>query len=143
MLGVLFALLAATCWGTSAVLVRLGVQSLRPTTGTWISLIPGILLVMTLALVFNLDDITTLAAIAFFWFALSGLFNFALGRLLNAVSIQLAGVARAAPLFSAAPLFATILAVIFLNESITVWLLLGTFAIVSGVAIITGEAVER
>jgi drug/metabolite transporter (DMT)-like permease len=98
---------------------------------------------MTLALVFNLGDITTLTAIAFVWFALSGLFNFALGRLLNAVSIQMAGVARAAPLFSAAPLFATILAVIFLNESITVWLLLGTLAIVGGVAIITSEAVER
>ena len=141
MLGVTFALLAATSWGFSAILVRLGVQSLRPTTGTWMSLIPGIILIMALAAIFNWDNIASLAAIAFFWFALSGLFNFALGRLLNATSIQLAGVARATPLFSTAPLFATILAIIFLGESITVWLLLGTLTIVAGIALITSDQV--
>ena len=142
MLGVVFALLAATCWGFSAILVRLGLQHLRPTTGTWVSMIPGILMVMTLALVFNLDDITTLAGVAFFWFALSGLFNFALGRFLNTLSIQLAGVARATPLFSTAPFFATILAVIFLGETITPWLVLGTMTIVSGIILITSEQVR-
>ena len=139
MLGIVFALLAATCWAFGAILVRLGLQYLRPTTGTWASMIPGILLVMTLALVFNLDDITTLAAVAFFWFALNGLFNFALGRFLNALSIQLAGVTRATPLFSTAPFFATILAVIFLEESVTPWLVLGTMTIVSGIILITSE----
>jgi drug/metabolite transporter (DMT)-like permease len=94
---------------------------------------------MSLAVVFNLDDITTLAAIAFFWFALGGLFAFALGRFLNAVSIQKAGVARATPLFSTAPLFATILAIIFLGETITLWLLLGTVTIVTGIILITSE----
>ena len=142
MLGVILALLAAACWGLSAILVRLGVQSLRPTTGTWMSLIPGMILMMTLAAMFNLDDIKSLRAIAFFWFGLSGLFNFALGRLLNATSIQLAGVARATPLFSTAPLFATIFAIIFLGESITVWLLLGTLTVVAGIALITSEQVR-
>ena len=139
MLGVAFGLTAAICWGFSAILVRLGLQHLRPTTGTWTSLVPGGILVMSLAVVFNLDDITTLAAIAFFWFALGGLFAFALGRFLNAVSIQKAGVARATPLFSTAPLFATILAIIFLGETITLWLLLGTVTIVTGIILITSE----
>lgn len=94
---------------------------------------------MVLAVVFNLDDITTLAAFAFFWFALSGLLNFALGRYLNTVSIQLVGVTRSTPLFSTAPLFATILAVVFLGESITPWLLLGTATIVGGIILITSE----
>ena len=142
MLGIAFGLLAATCWGFSAILVRLGLQYLRPTTGTWVSLIPGGIIVMSLALVFNLDDITALATIAFFWFALGGLFNFALGRFLNAVSIQLAGLARATPLFSTAPLFATILAIIFLGETITPWILLGTLTIVSGITLITSEQVR-
>ena len=139
MLGVIFALLAATCWGFSAILVRLGLQHLRPTTGTWTSMIPGIIMVMTLALVFNLDDIRALAAGAFLWFALSGLFNFALGRVLNTVSIQLAGVAKATPLFSTAPLFATILAIIFLGETVNPWLVLGTGTIISGIVLITSE----
>ena len=142
MLGILFGILAATCWGFSAVLVRFGLQHLRPTTGTWVSLIPGVLLVMGLALVFNQDAFPELTAIAFVWFALSGLFNFALGRLFNTVSIGLAGVARATPLFSTAPLFATILAIIFLGESITPWLLLGTVTIVGGIILITSEQVR-
>jgi drug/metabolite transporter (DMT)-like permease len=99
-------------------------------------------MVMILAVVFNLDEITTLVAIAFFWFALSGLLNFALGRFLNSVSIQQVGVARATPLFSTAPLFATILAIIFLGETITPWLLLGTATIVGGIILITSEQVR-
>ena len=139
MFGILLALLAATCWGVSAVLVRLGLQYLRPTTGTWVSMVPGIILVMTLAVVFNAEHITALPAIAFLWFALSGLFNFALGRFLNTLSIQLSGVTRATPLFSTAPFFAMILAVIFLGETVTPWLFLGTTIIVSGIILITSE----
>ena len=142
MLGIAFGLMAATCWGFSAILVRLGLQYIRPTTGTWLSLLPGCVLIMGLALVFNRDVFPTLTVVAFLWFALSGLFNFALGRLFNAVSIQMAGVARATPLFSTAPLFATILAVIFLGESVTPWLILGTVTIVCGIALITSEQVR-
>ena len=142
MLGIAFGLMAATCWGFSAILVRLGLQYIRPTTGTWLSLLPGCVLIMGLALVFNRDVFPTLTVVAFLWFALSGLFNFALGRLFNAVSIQMAGVARATPLFSTAPLFATILAVIFLGESVTPWLIVGTVTIVCGIALITSEQVR-
>ena len=142
MLGIAFGLMAATCWGFSAILVRLGLQHIRPTTGTWLSLLPGCVLIMGLALVFNRDVFPTLTVVAFLWFALSGLFNFALGRLFNAVSIQMAGVARATPLFSTAPLFATILAVIFLGESVTPWLIVGTVTIVCGIALITSEQVR-
>ena len=97
---------------------------------------------MGLALVFNRDAFPTLTVVAFLWFALSGLFNFALGRLFNTFSIQLAGVARATPLFSTAPLFATILAILFLGESVTPWLLLGTVTIVGGIVLITSEQVR-
>lgn len=142
MLGILLALFAATFWGFSAILVRLGLQHLRPTTGTWVSMIPGILLVMTLAVVFNVENITDLEAIAFLWFAVSGFFNFALGRFFNTLSIQLSGVTRATPLFSTAPLFAMILAIIFLGEAVTPWLFFGTIVIVSGIILITGEQVN-
>ena len=97
---------------------------------------------MGLALVFNRDAFPALTVVAFLWFALSGLFNFALGRFFNTVSIQLAGVARATPLFSTAPLFATILAILFLGESVTPWLLLGTVTIVGGIVLITSEQVR-
>ena len=138
-IGIAFGLMAASCWGLSAVLIRLGLQDIRPTTGTWLSLLPGGIMVMCLAVAFNLSDIYELAAIAFLWFALGGLFNFAMGRYLNAVSIQSVGVARATPLFSTAPLFSTLLAIVFLGETLTPWLLLGTVTIVSGIILITSE----
>lgn len=143
MLGICLALLASVCWGVSAILVRLGVESLRPSTGTWISLIPGVVVSMLLALILNLNDIRILVAGVILWFALSGLLNFALGRLLNTVSINLVGVSKAAPLFGTAPLFATILSVAFLGEKITPWLILGTLCVVAGISLITSEQSQR
>lgn len=139
MLGVLLALIASVCWGFSAILVRLGVESLRPSTGTWVSLIPGAVISMGLALTLNLNDIKALVAGVIFWFALSGLLNFAFGRLLNTVSINLVGVSKAAPLFGTAPLFATVLSVIFLGEKVTPWLIVGTLCVVGGISLITSE----
>ena len=80
-----------------------------------------------------------LPIIAIVWFALGGLFNFALGRFLNTSSIQMIGLAKATPLFSTAPLFATLMAIIVLGENITPWLILGTVTIVIGIILITSE----
>ena len=139
MTGIVFGLAAATCWGISALLVRLGLQHMRPTTGTWISLIPGCFLITGLAVVFNIGSFMELPIIAIVWFALGGLFNFALGRFLNTSSIQMIGLAKATPLFSTAPLFATLMAITVLGENITPWLILGTVTIVIGIILITSE----
>ena len=143
MLGVVLALTASKCWGFGAILVRLGVESLRPSTGTWISLIPGVVISMGLALALNLNDIRSLVAGVVFWFAVSGLLNFAFGRLLNAVSINMVGVSKAAPLFGTAPLFATVLGVILFGEQVTPWLILGTLCVVVGISLITSEQGRR
>jgi drug/metabolite transporter (DMT)-like permease len=138
-----FAILAACCWGISNVLVRIGVHSLSPTTGTWISLLPGSVAILGFVLIFHLDEILALPGLAFIWFALAGFLNFALGRLLNTIGIKLVGVSKAAPLFSTAPLFATVLGVTFLNESITPQLILGTLLVVAGAVLITSEPVKQ
>ena len=141
--GVLLAFGAASCLGVSAILVRLGVQSISPLTGLWISLVPGLVLVFGLVLIFNGDDLGKLSLVPILWFAVNGLFNFAIGRMLNYLSIHLVGVTRATPIFSTAPLFATILAIIYLGESTTIWLLIGTGTIVAGVALMTSDGVRR
>ena len=98
---------------------------------------------MGLALALNLNDIRSLVAGVVFWFAVSGLLNFAFGRLLNAVSIYMVGVSKAAPLFGTAPLFATVLGVILLGEQVTPWLILGTLCVVVGISLITSEQGRR
>jgi len=139
MIGIAFAVLAASCWGFTAVFIRLGLQYMRPTTGTWVALFPGFIILLILALIFNRDDIFSLGPEAFLWFALAGFFNFALGRFLNAFSTSLVGITRATPLFNTAPLFATILAIVFLGENITLWVIIGTGTVISGVVLITSE----
>ena len=141
--GIHLAILAALCWGLSAVLVRVGVHSIAPTTGTWISLAPGSLVIMTLALILHFQDIFELPRTAYLWFAVGGLLNFTLGRLLNTIGIKLVGVSKAAPLFSTAPVFATILGITLLGETITFPLIIGTSLVVCGIILITSEQPQR
>ena len=139
--GVVFGLLASIGFGSTAILVRLGVQSVRPTTGAWISLLTGSLVVFVLALVFASQDFANLVPVAFFWIGIMGFLNFAMGRLLNIFSIQRVGATRAAPLFSLAPLSAMALAVIFLGEIPNTLMLAGTLLVVAGVGLITSDQV--
>ena len=136
MLGVALALSAAAGFGAAAVFARLGLQHMRSTTGTLVSVIVGAMIVMTLALIIHWDAIFALAGVAFLWFLLSGSFNFPVGRLLNFTSVRLAGVSRSAPIVGSSPLFATALAITIGGESINAPMLAGTFAIIGGLTLI-------
>jgi len=139
MLGAALALAAALGFGASAVFARIGLQHMRPTTGAFISLLVGIAVTLTIALVFHFDDILALGGIAFAWFLLSGTLNFPLGRLLNFTSVNKIGVARSAPIVGASPLFAAILAVTLGGESMNLHIFAGTLVIISGIALIVGQ----
>ncbi len=139
MLGAALALSAALGFGASAVFARVGMQYVRPTTGTFISLLVGVAITFTLAVVFHFDDILTLGGIAFAWFLLSGTLNFPLGRLLNFTSVGKLGVARAAPVVGASPLFAAILGVTVGGETMNMFIFGGTVAIIAGIALIVGQ----
>ena len=110
-----------------------------PTTGTFISLLVGVSITLTLALVFNFNDILALGGIAFAWFLLSGTLNFPLGRLLNFTSVGKLGVSRAAPIVGASPLFAAVLGVTVGGESMNALILAGTVTIICGIALIVGQ----
>ena len=61
MLGAAMALTAAMGFGAAAVFARIGLQYMRPTTGAFVSLLIGIAITLTLALVFHFDDIFALS----------------------------------------------------------------------------------
>ena len=73
---------------------------------------------------------------AFIWFILAGLITFLGGRFLNFHAISLVGASKASAVVSATPLFAAILAVIFLDENIGVMLGIGTAMIVFGITLV-------
>lgn len=139
MLGIVLALSAALGFGTSAVLARLGLQHIRPGTSTFVSLVVGTVVMMTLALAIHLDDIRSLAAIAFAWFLLSGFINFVLGRLLNYTGVGIAGVSRATPIVASNPLFAALLAVTLGGETMNAPIAVGTVAIISGMVLVLSQ----
>lgn len=139
MFGILLGLTSALGFGTSAIFARLGLQHMRPTTGTLVSLIVGSLVTLTLAFALHSNEIVGLAGIAFLWFLLAGLVNFPLGRLLNFTGVSLVGVSKASPIVGSAPLFATILAVTIGGESISLPILAGTLSIVGGLGLILSQ----
>ena len=139
MLGVILGLSAALGFGSAAVFARIGLQRMRATTGTLISLIVGTVITMTLAFALNSPEIFALGAAAFLWFLLAGVLQFPLGRLLNFTSVALAGVSRSSPIVGSSPLFATVLAITIGGESITLPILAGTISITSGLALILSQ----
>ncbi|MYC07597.1 MAG: DMT family transporter [Chloroflexi bacterium] len=139
MLGAAMALTAAMGFGAAAVFARIGLQYMRPTTGAFVSLLIGIAITLTLALVFHFDDIFALSGIAFVWFLITGTLNFPLGRLLNFTSVNKIGVSRSAPIIGAAPLFSGILGVTLGGESMNFFIFTGTLVIIGGIAMIVGQ----
>ncbi len=139
MLGVALSLAAAMGFAGSAVFARVGLQYIRPTTGTLVSLFIGISITLTLSIIFNQKEIMALSGIAFLWFLVSGAINFPLGRLLNYTGISKIGVSRSTPIVATSPLFAAILAVTVGGETINAFIMLGTIAIIGGVVLIVGQ----
>ena len=136
MLGVIFGLTAAVGFGVSPFFARLGMQHVRPTTGTLISLSVGATIAMAAALVLHSGEIFALSGTAFLWFLFAGVVSFAMARLLNYTGVHFAGVARATPIIGASPLFAAILAVSVGGETASVPVVLGTGLIVAGLVMV-------
>ena len=137
-----FAFFAACCWGTAAVLNRLGLRHMHSTTATFISMIVSFVLIFILVLIFDFDNLVALSAVAFGWFALQGLLNFVFGRFLNMTSIGLAGASRATPIISVSPLFAATFAFIFLGERPTAVIILGTVLIILAIVLIVSQSLS-
>ena len=139
MLGVALSLAAAMGFAGSAVFARIGLQHVRPTTGTIVSLLIGISITLTLSIIFHQREIIALSGIAFLWFFISGLINFPLGRLLNYTGVSKIGVSKSTAIVGSSPLFAAILAVTVGGETINTLMMIGTAAIIGGVALIVGQ----
>ena len=128
--------MAALGFGLSAVFIKAAMSSVSVKTATVISLLSSMAVTMIFAFVLHAEEIVSLAPIAFLWFILAGLITFLGGRLLNFQAINLVGASKASAVVSSTPLFAAILAVIFLNETVNLMLGIGTMMIVTGIALV-------
>ena len=128
--------MAALGFGLSAVFIKAAMSSVSVKTATVVSLISSTVVTMIFALIFHSKEILALSPMAFLWFILAGLITFLGGRLLNFQAINLVGASKASAVVSATPLFAAILAVTFLNETVNLMLGIGTMMIVTVIALV-------
>ncbi len=124
------AILSSIGWAADSILIRRGSQSSNIFGAAFLSYF-----VTTLCLWFYITLFSSLHLLwssATIYFVLSGLLQPLLARILYYVGIQRLGVSRAGPLRGTGPLFAVIVAVIFLNERPNYFVYGGTILTVAG-----------
>lgn len=136
MLGILLAINAGFCWGAAAIFAGLGLQSIKTSTGTLISLVASVVLVGAAALLVNFEDIVSLSPMALLWFGLIGLTSFVIGRQSNFMAIRYIGVSRATSIFASSPLFSMAIAITLIGERVNTPIVFGTLSIVAGLYLV-------
>jgi drug/metabolite transporter (DMT)-like permease len=132
MVAILLAVLAASSWGFSAVMVRMGLRHISTTIGTLISLASGLVLTGALALLLQFREVQALSLRAVLLFGAIGVLNFPMGRFLNYLAMSRLGVGRSTPVLASAPLCAVLLAVVVTGEGLRLATVGGIALIVSG-----------
>lgn len=131
----IFALSSAFFIGLGNVLTRKALNSNTRTQAIVFSLMTSVFVFWILAVLFV--DLSTFLVPGILLFALAGLLGAGLGRVLNITSLSRIGVARSIPITGTAPFFATIAAILFLGESYTLYLFLGTVFILVGIYVVS------
>ncbi len=140
---ILWALLAAACFGAGLVLGKRGLAQVDPLAGATISL-PTTCAILWLLSPFLLD-VSGWNRHAALIFALTGLFFPAAATLLGFEANRRMGPGTAGALSGTTPVFATAGAIVFLGEHITTAIVLGTLVVVAGGALLSmgGRAAPR
>ncbi|MFL5796482.1 MAG: EamA family transporter [Actinomycetota bacterium] len=133
MAGVLWALVAAVIWSLGNIAGAKGLSPLGVVRGTLVQLVvsTGIVAVFALA-IDGVSPLLSASALALTYFAASGLFHFFAGWGFMNASIRLVGPSRMSAITGLTPLFAVLLAVITLGESLNPVIGLGVVLIVVG-----------
>ena len=129
-----YGLIAALCFGLNAVLVRKALRHTTPATAT-ISVAAVQTLILSTLLVFDLPAFNLEAVV---YFIVAGFLAAILGRTFNYMSIEKLGVPVSTSLVGTNPLWAMILGVVFLGETVTLSTISGSILVVVGVALISG-----
>lgn len=138
MSGIIISLIASIGFGSSSVFAKISMLKMKSGTTTLISLITSTIATLIVSMIFTQQNeykkINIEIWILLFWIAILTYF---FGRLLNYTSVQHIGVEKATPLIGTTPLFASITAILFMDEKITMPLMVGTILIIIGIILIT------
>lgn len=140
LLGVSLATLAAVMWAIQYLCVRVGTDDGAVTDAVLVTLCCNVALVVPLVLVVYPGSYAALfTSTSIVAFAAAGFAGSLLARLLMYESVDLIGASRTAPIVSSNVFFATVLAVVFLDETLTIAHFVGIVCIVGGVVVLSWE----
>jgi len=135
--GELFALLSALIWAISTVLWALGAKRLHIVPLNLIRCVVATVLFWFLLLFYGgFQAIAAVSLTSWFWLTVSVLALLVVGDILFFRSMELAGVSWAMPVSSINPLWALMLAALFLGEPLTWPLALGAVLVILGVILV-------
>ena len=137
-MGIIYSIGAAIFFSLSVISVRRGVSQLGIFTGTVIMLSGGAVFLFFIALAF--DNTETLMAAnfsGFFFFAIAGVIHFVGGWGFQNASASRIGATHLSAMASVTPLFAALLAFLFMGERVNAYIMAGISLIVFGVYLIT------
>ena len=137
-MGIFLSLWASLFFSINLITVRKGVTKLGVPTGTIIMLLTGAVSTLLIALIQEgVQVLWPVKLESLMYFVLGGVIHFLGGWGFQNASAARIGPMRLGAMIGSTPLFAVILAFIFLNQVVNFYILLGIFLIVVGVLTIT------
>ena len=131
----LLSLASAFFVGLNNVLIRKGLDHTSQSQAILVSLISSTLIFLALSV--GLEWVELFFASGALMFLLSGLLGPGLGRTLNITSLKRIGVSRTIPIIGIAPFFATIFAILFMDEQYSFYIFAGMTLIIFGVFVLS------
>ena len=133
-----FPVISAISYGTTSVLVRIGIEGRDSSAAAFLTVVVSSLVIFPLVLISGGFGVY-IGWVPFFYFVLTGILNNILGRTFSFVSIKGVGASRVTPFFATLPLFSTFFAVLFIGERPTVLQVSGIFLVAIGIYLITAK----
>ena len=140
MLAIALSLLAAAGFGSAPIFARNALQEFSFLPAVWMSLLVSFVFTAVLALAFAHQHIDNLSLTALLWILAVGVAHHVCGRPQNYLAVSIIGASRASLFFSIQAPFAAILALVFLGESLSIPVILGTAAVVGGLVAGSGDS---
>lgn len=134
--GLSFAMLAAVCWGLNTVALRVLLEGVDVLVALPLRLTAAAIALNAMSFVRTGPLWVGNERSAVLRIVAAGLLGLGVGSVFYLYAIQTAGAAKTAILSSASPLFAAAFGVLFLNESLTRPLAMGTLLVVVGMALV-------
>ena len=140
--GIAYALLAGILWGVGPLLLKRALKLTNVSTATLLQQNVSVFLLVGLATYSGEIREIDFTSRAFWAFFLAGAVGASFGKVFYYKGIDKVGASKATSVKNSSPFLTTILAVLFLGESVSWLLLAGVALIVFGVAVLTQSAAD-